>query len=90
MVFDTKCGAVIYRLGQSGIFRTGPTAMNHSEIAELLAKPTITPGELLLSNILPLSRNGIYEAIKNGEIEAICYGKKKAIVTAPLRKKLGL
>jgi hypothetical protein len=64
--------------------------MTNSEISELLAKPTITPDELLRSNILPLSRNGIYEAIKRGEIDAIGYGKKKAIVTAPLRKKLGM
>ena len=64
--------------------------MTAHEIAILLATPTISPEQLYSAHILPLSRNGIYEAIKRGEIEAIEYGRKKAIVTAPLRKKLGI
>lgn len=64
--------------------------MTTDEIKALLAQPTITPDQLLRSKILPLSRNGIYEAIRRGEIDAIGFGKKKAIITAPLRKKLGL
>lgn len=64
--------------------------MTQAEIAELFKKPTISPDELLLSGVLPLSRYGIYEAIKSGEIEALKFGKKKAILTAPLRRKLGM
>jgi hypothetical protein len=59
-------------------------------VTRLLANPTISPEQLYLARILPLSRNGIYEAIKRGEIEAIGYGRKKAILTAALRKKLGI
>ena len=61
-----------------------------AEIEALLASPTISPEQLYLARILPLSRNGVYEAIKRGEIEAVEYGRKKAILTAPLRKKLGI
>jgi Mn-dependent DtxR family transcriptional regulator len=64
--------------------------MTSKEIAELLGKPTITPDELAKSGIFPLSRNGIYQAIERGEIEAIKIGRKKAVVTASLRKKLGI
>ena len=64
--------------------------MTKSEIEELLAKPTITPDELLRSGIFPLTRNGIYEAIKRKDFEVIEFGKKKAILTAPIRRKLGM
>jgi hypothetical protein len=64
--------------------------MSAEEIKALLANPTISPDELYSARILPLSRNGIYGAIKRGEIEVVGYGRKKAIVTAPLRKKLGI
>ncbi|KWV54324.1 hypothetical protein AS156_00935 [Bradyrhizobium macuxiense] len=64
--------------------------MTKQEIDDLLAKPTITPDELFRSKVLPLSRNGIYEAINRGEIAVMPIGKKKAIITAPLRKQLGL
>jgi hypothetical protein len=64
--------------------------MTAQEVTTMLAKYTISPDELYRAGLLPLSRNGIYEAIKRGEIEAIGYGRKKAIVTASLRKKLGM
>ena len=64
--------------------------MAPDEVRELLKRPTITPDELLLSGIFPASRNGIYAAIKRGEIETISIGRKKAVVTAALRKKLGM
>jgi hypothetical protein len=64
--------------------------MTRQEIEELLARPTITPSELQRSGILPLGRNSIYDAINRGELEVVGIGKKKAIITAPLRKKLGL
>jgi hypothetical protein len=64
--------------------------MTPKEIRQLLARPTITPHELYLTRVLPLTRNGVYDAIKRGEIEVLEFGKKKAIVTASLRRKLGL
>jgi hypothetical protein len=64
--------------------------MTTKEIETLFARPTITPDELYRSRVLPLTRNGIYDAIKRGEIEVLEFGKKKAIITAPLRRKLGI
>jgi hypothetical protein len=64
--------------------------MTQQEIRELLGRLTITPDELHQSGILPVGRNGIYEAIKRGDLAAIEIGKKKAIITAPLRKRLGM
>jgi hypothetical protein len=64
--------------------------MSPEEVRQLLSKPTITPEELLKSRIFPLSRNGIYQAIERGEIAAIPLGRKKAVITAPLRKQLGI
>ncbi len=64
--------------------------MTPQEIKELLGRLTITPDELHQSGILPLGRNGIYDAIKRGDLDVIEIGKKKAIITAPLRKKLGI
>jgi hypothetical protein len=59
------------------------------EIAQILARPVITPAEAL--RILPLSRNALYSAIKSGEIDSLTVGKKKILIkTAPLRRKLGL
>ena len=64
--------------------------MTQLEIQELLAKPTISPDELFRSGIFPLSRNGVYDAITRGDFEVLTFGKKKAILTAPIRRKLGL
>jgi hypothetical protein len=64
--------------------------MTNEEIRELLAKPTITAKKLHATGVLPLSLNGIYEAIKRREIEVMEVGRKKPIITASLRKKLGL
>jgi len=64
--------------------------MTTKEISELLERPTITPDQLLKSKILPLSRNGIYDAILRGEIDVITIGRKKAVITASLRRKLGM
>jgi hypothetical protein len=64
--------------------------LTKEQVDSLLSRPTITPDELFRSKVLPLSRNGIYEAIERGDIEAIKLGRKKAVITAPLRKKLGL
>src|SRR5690242_2198349 len=61
------------------------------DLHELLKKPVITPAELYQARILPLSLNGIYQSIARGEIETIPVGRrKKGIVTASLRRRLGL
>jgi hypothetical protein len=64
--------------------------MTKQEIAKLLSQPTITPDQLAVSGIFPISRNGIYEAIKRGDLQVVTLGRKKAIITAPLRKQLGI
>ena len=64
--------------------------MSPDEIRQLLSRPTITPEQLQRSGIFPLSRNGIYQAIERGEIAAVKIGRKKAVITAPLRKQLGI
>ena len=64
--------------------------MTRTEIDELLAKPTISPDELYRSGIFPLTRYGIYEAIKRKDFEVLEFGKKKAILTASIRRKLGM
>ena len=64
--------------------------MTPNEIRELLSRPTITPAELIASGILPLRKNAVYAAIQRGDIESISLGHKKAVITAPLRRKLGL
>ena len=61
-----------------------------ADLATLLARPTISPDELHESNALKVGRNGIYEACHNGELEVIRRGKKILILTAPLRRKLGI
>lgn len=64
--------------------------MTNAEIAALLEKPGITPRELHRANVLPLSLNGVYDAINRGDIESFRVGKKCVIPTAPLRRKLGM
>lgn len=64
--------------------------MTSNEINDLLSRPTITPAELIASGILPLKRNAVYAAIKSGIIATVDLGHKKAIITAPLRRQLGL
>jgi hypothetical protein len=68
----------------------GIFSMTKPEIEELLSRPAITPDELLRSKILPIGRNMIYEAISSGELASMKVGKKKLILTAPLRRQLGL
>ncbi|HYI30320.1 MAG TPA: hypothetical protein VD863_20970 [Bradyrhizobium sp.] len=57
-------------------------------ITELLSRPSLTPEQT--REIIPLSRNGIYDAIKRGDIEVIRMGRRIVVPTAPLRRKLGM
>lgn len=59
-----------------------------NEIGELLAGPVITPAEAL--KVLPLSRNGLYEAIRRGDLQTVKIGNKILVPTGPLRRQLGI
>jgi hypothetical protein len=63
-------------------------AFEKDEIVEILARPAITPAEAL--KVIPLSRNGLYEAIRRGDIATIKIGKKILVPTGPLRRLLGI
>jgi len=60
------------------------------EIAEALKMPTISPEALHRLGVLPLCRSGVYAACRSGELESVRFGRKVVIVTAPLRRKLGI
>ena len=60
------------------------------QIKAALQRPGISPEELYELGILPVGRNGIYDACNRGEIECFRIGKKIVISTAPLRRKLGI
>ena len=57
---------------------------------EILKRPGISPEQLYKLNLMPVSRNGIYDACNRGEIECFRLGRKIVIPTAPLRRKLGI
>lgn len=56
----------------------------------VLDKPTTTPDELYKSRVLPLGRNGIYGAVKSGDLESFRIGRAIILPTAPIRRRLGL
>jgi hypothetical protein len=62
--------------------------LSSAEIDRLLSRPTITAEELAV--VLRTSRNGAYDAIKRGEVEVIWVGRKVKVLTAPLRRQLGM
>jgi excisionase family DNA binding protein len=62
--------------------------MSKEELVELLGQPTVTVSEA--GQILGLSRNGTYEAVRRGDLEVMKFGKRIIVPTAPLRRKLGL
>jgi hypothetical protein len=59
-----------------------------SEVMEILARPAITAAQAL--KVLPMSRNGLYEAMRRGEIKTVRLGKKILVLTGPLRRQLGI
>ena len=60
------------------------------DIRTLLEKPGVTPEEAHAAGLFPLSRIGLYAAIRRGDIQSFRLGRKIVIPTAPLRKKFGL
>jgi hypothetical protein len=57
---------------------------------EFFSKPTGTVDALVETKLIPLSRNGHFDAVKRNEIPAARFGKRIVILTGPLRQKLGL
>jgi excisionase family DNA binding protein len=62
--------------------------MESVEMQKLLAKPALTPGEVV--RMLPLSRSSVYEAIARQEIPSIRVGRKFLVPTAWLRTAFSL
>jgi excisionase family DNA binding protein len=60
----------------------------NSDIQELLTRPTLTVDEA--ARVLRIGRNAAYEYVRSGELEAISMGKRRLVLTAPLRRKLGI
>lgn len=64
--------------------------MNLKEIlADIRTKPTV-PLWPHAGMALGLSRSSIYQAAERGEIDVLEIGRRKLVVTATLRKRLGL
>jgi excisionase family DNA binding protein len=59
-----------------------------SEVRVLLSRPTISVDDA--GRVLGIGRNLAYEAVRNGEIESTTVGKRRLVLTAPLRRKLGI
>ena len=69
--------------------RQGGSAVERAaEIKRLLSQPTITPAELAL--VIRTSLLGAYEAIGRGEFEVLRVGRRIKVLTAPLRRQLGM
>ena len=62
---------------------------NQPKRDQLMAKPALSPDELLELELLPISRGSLYSAIARGEIESFRVGKQIVIPLAPLMRKLG-
>jgi hypothetical protein len=58
--------------------------------ATIWDRPAVTPEELYAAGLLPVGRDAIYAACNTGEFKTIRRGRKILILTAPLRKKLGM
>jgi hypothetical protein len=58
--------------------------------AAALQHPTISVDDLVRLKVMPVSRGLIYDACKSGDIECLRVGKRILVLTAPLRRKLGL
>ena len=63
-------------------------ALSSDQIGEIWKLPTMSVVEA--GKILGLSRNSAYEACERGEIEHLKYGTRIVVLTAPLRRKLGM
>jgi hypothetical protein len=78
------------RNDKAGVPESLGEAPDAARVAAMLARPTITPDELLSLKLIPLSRMSIYAACERGDIENVRYGKRIAILTGPLKRRLGM
>lgn len=60
--------------------------MLDERIERVLRKPSCSVPEA--AEMLSLSRSGVYDAIERGDLQAIRFGSKYVLPTAPLRKLL--
>jgi hypothetical protein len=58
------------------------------EVKALLRRPTISVDDAAL--VLGIGRNSAYAAVRNGDVESMAVGKRRLVLTAPLRRKLGI
>jgi len=58
------------------------------DLQDLVLRPTITVDAA--SRLLGISRNATYEAVRNGELESVRFGKRRLVLSGPLRRKLGI
>ena len=55
-----------------------------------LFNPTCTVEELDDTGVWPTGKAGIYDAIRRGELDVLRSKKRFKIITAPIRKRLGI
>jgi hypothetical protein len=58
-------------------------------IEEIRTKPTVPPWPTL-AVVLDLSKGAAYDAVHRGDFETLRVGRLIKVITAPLRKKLGI
>jgi len=58
-------------------------------IEEIRTKPTVPPWPTV-GVAVGLSKGGTYDAVRRGDFDTIRSGRLIKVVTAPLRKKLGI
>jgi hypothetical protein len=58
-------------------------------IEEIRTKPTVPPWPTL-GVALELSKGGVYDAVRRGDFETIRIGRLIKVITAPLRRQLGI
>lgn len=59
-----------------------------TDIENLLRNPTITVDAA--ARVLSMGRNAAYDAVRRGEIETMKVGKRYKVLSAPLRRRLGI
>jgi hypothetical protein len=64
--------------------------MQMKEVMDDIRNKPVVPLWPHLGMVLGLSRNTIYSAVANGEIDTIKVGRSIRAVSAPLRKRLGI
>jgi hypothetical protein len=58
-------------------------------LAEIRTKPVVSPWPTL-GVALGLSKGGTYDAMRRGDFETLRVGRLIKVITAPLRRQLGL